>query len=64
MRCISRLLAVTGIAATAALSHAQTLGGGGGPAGDAAYVEKCEAPKGSCACLLRARPAGSSSTAG
>ena len=29
--------------------HAQTLGGAGGPAGDAAKVEKCDAPKGTLA---------------
>ena len=28
---------------------AQTLGGGGGPAGDASQVEKCDAPKGTLA---------------
>jgi hypothetical protein len=49
MRCSSRLLVLTSIAATAALSEAQTLGGGGGPAGDASYVEKCDAPKGTLA---------------
>ncbi|MBE2262082.1 MAG: peptidoglycan-binding protein [Burkholderiaceae bacterium] len=30
-------------------AHAQTLGGGSGPAGDAAQVEKCDAPKGTLA---------------
>lgn len=34
---------------TAGALHAQTLGGGGGPAGDATQVEKCDAPKGTLA---------------
>jgi hypothetical protein len=43
-----------GVAIAAALLassavSAQTLGGGGGPAGDAGQVEKCDAPKGTLA---------------
>lgn len=49
MRRISRILFATGIAAAAALGQAQTLGGGGGPAGDPGQVEKCDAPKGTLA---------------
>ena len=40
-------LAAAALIATSA--HAQTLGGGGGPAGDAGQVEKCDAPKGTLA---------------
>lgn len=36
-------------ALAAGFAHAQTLGGGGGPAGDATQVEKCDAPKGTIA---------------
>jgi curli biogenesis system outer membrane secretion channel CsgG len=49
MRRTSRILFATGVAAAAALAQAQTLGGGGGPAGDPGQVEKCDAPKGTLA---------------
>jgi hypothetical protein len=49
MRCSTRWLVATAIAATAALTQAQTLGGGSGPAGDISHVEKCDAPKGTLA---------------
>lgn len=38
-----------GLWAFTLMAAAQTLGGGGGPAGDATQVEKCEAPKGTIA---------------
>ena len=38
-----------GLLTATAGAHAQTLGGAGGPAGDAAKVEKCDAPKGTLA---------------
>lgn len=47
-RLCSRMLAV-GLLACVPLAHGQTLGGAGGPAGDAAKVEKCDAPKGTLA---------------
>lgn len=37
------------LALTTTAGFAQTLGGGGGPAGDATQVEKCDAPKGTLA---------------
>jgi hypothetical protein len=38
-----------GLMASGGSAQAQTLGGAGGPAGDAAKVEKCDAPKGTLA---------------
>ena len=38
-----------GLLGLSGLAMAQTLGGGGGPAGDAGQVEKCDAPKGTLA---------------
>ena len=49
MRSVPRLLFAAGVTAAAALAQAQTLGGAGGPAGDASHVEKCDAPKGTLA---------------
>lgn len=49
MRSVPRLLLAAGVITTAALAQAQTLGGAGGPAGDASHVEKCDAPKGTLA---------------
>lgn len=43
------VLSAAVLAATVPLAHAQTLGGGSGPAGDATKVEKCDAPKGTLA---------------
>ena len=47
-RPVPALLAVS-LAAALGAAHAQTLGGASGPAGDAAQVEKCDAPKGTLA---------------
>lgn len=49
MQRTSRVLFAIGATAAMALAQAQTLGGGGGPAGDATRVEKCDAPKGTLA---------------
>jgi hypothetical protein len=49
MRSFSRTLVAGAALAAAALAQAQTLGGASGPAGDAAQVEKCDAPKGTLA---------------
>ena len=52
MRSIPGLLNISALTCLALISAAatgQTLGGGSGPAGDAAQVEKCDAPKGTLA---------------
>lgn len=49
MNRIESILLAGGLAAAAGLAQAQTLGGASGPAGDAAQVEKCDAPKGTLA---------------
>lgn len=50
MKRIPHLMAVGALALAAPpLAQAQTLGGASGPAGDAAQVEKCDAPKGTLA---------------
>ncbi|WP_427913135.1 CsgG/HfaB family protein [Ramlibacter sp. MMS24-I3-19] len=45
----SRTFLAIGAAAAVSLVQAQTLGGGGGPAGDPGQVERCDAPKGTLA---------------
>jgi hypothetical protein len=49
MRMSSNLLVAAMALAAVAPVQAQTLGGGGGPAGDASQVEKCAEPKGTLA---------------
>lgn len=46
---LSATCVALGLLAVAPASLAQTLGGAGGPAGDATKVEKCDAPKGTLA---------------